>query len=187
MDSAANSRPRAYRSATRRQQAGQTRARIIGAARDLFADTGFEAASIAEIARRPGVSSQSVYAIFGSKPALLRELLTALEYDACVATWRQRIEAADGLAEQLRTFAGWTTSLYRTGFGVVRAAYQAGGDITALHREGDHRRRDALEGIIVRHPDRVRPGRTVDRAEELHWSSRKPTPPSVVRWSPPQS
>ena len=44
-------------------------------ARELFLEQGYAASTIAAIARRAGVSPDTVYATFGTKPGLLKEVL----------------------------------------------------------------------------------------------------------------
>ncbi|WP_431797494.1 TetR/AcrR family transcriptional regulator [Microbacterium kunmingense] len=51
---------RSYRSELRAQQAMQTRRRIVSAAADLFATQGYQATTLAAIARRAGVSAETV-------------------------------------------------------------------------------------------------------------------------------
>ena len=68
-------RKRPYRSERRREQAEQTRARILDAAGELFVEGGFAGTSVAAIAGRAGVSAETVYQAFGSKPALLDALV----------------------------------------------------------------------------------------------------------------
>jgi AcrR family transcriptional regulator len=65
---------RPYRSARRREQAIETRLRIIGAAHDLFVSEGYGRTTIAEIARAAGVAVETVYAAYGNKPTLLRQV-----------------------------------------------------------------------------------------------------------------
>ncbi|MCT1477780.1 TetR/AcrR family transcriptional regulator [Microbacterium sp. p3-SID336] len=52
--------PRAYRSALRARQAQETRTRIVAAAARLFATQGYQATTIAAIAREAGVSAETV-------------------------------------------------------------------------------------------------------------------------------
>ena len=68
-------KPRPYRSDRRREQAEQTRERVLDAAADLFAERGYEGASIAAIAERAGVSQETVYARFRNKRTVLGELV----------------------------------------------------------------------------------------------------------------
>ncbi|MFS0894696.1 TetR/AcrR family transcriptional regulator [Microbacterium sp. 179-I 3D3 NHS] len=52
--------PRTYRSALRTRQAQETRSRIIAASARLFASLGYQATTIAAIAREAGVSAETV-------------------------------------------------------------------------------------------------------------------------------
>ena len=54
------SAPRAYRSELRARQAKETRTRIVSAASRLFASQGYQATTIAAIAREAGVSAETV-------------------------------------------------------------------------------------------------------------------------------
>lgn len=63
---------RRYVSPVRDRQAGETRRAILAAAIELFVEQGYAASTVAAVARRAGVSSQTVYNAFDSKPALLK-------------------------------------------------------------------------------------------------------------------
>jgi AcrR family transcriptional regulator len=65
---------RQYRSARRREQAMDTRLRIIRAAHDLFVREGYGRTTIAEIARAAGVAAETIYAAYRNKPTLLRQV-----------------------------------------------------------------------------------------------------------------
>src|SRR5258706_5514111 len=54
----------------RQRQALETRRAIAGAARSLFAERGYAAASIDLVAEEAGVAARTVYAIFGTKQAI---------------------------------------------------------------------------------------------------------------------
>lgn len=66
---------RRYDASTRRQAAAGTRAAILTAARELFAERGYAATSMAAIADRAGVALDTVYASAGRKPELARLLI----------------------------------------------------------------------------------------------------------------
>src|SRR6202023_3491891 len=55
--------------------ARRTRAAIVAAASELFTARGYAATSLADVAAAAGVARPTVFAAFGSKPALLREVL----------------------------------------------------------------------------------------------------------------
>lgn len=63
---------RAYTSPRREQQARATRAAVLAAAAELFAEQGYAATSIAAVAARAGVSPQTVYNTVSGKPQLLK-------------------------------------------------------------------------------------------------------------------
>jgi len=58
------------RQSRREAQAAQTRADLIAAARRVFADKGYEAASVADLAAAAGYTKGALYAHFGSKQDL---------------------------------------------------------------------------------------------------------------------
>lgn len=62
---------RGYRSPQRSEQARATRLSILAAARNLLEDRGYAATTVADIARRAGVSVDTVYASVGRKPELV--------------------------------------------------------------------------------------------------------------------
>lgn len=61
---------------TRAQAKAQTRERLLDAAARLFADEGFTATSVEEVAAEAGYTVGAVYSNFGSKEQLFLELLT---------------------------------------------------------------------------------------------------------------
>lgn len=87
------------------QRAEETRARILEAAAECFAQRGYEAASVGDICERAGVSKGAFYHHFPSKQdlfmALLNEWLEALD----VGLRRVQAEAAN-VPGALRNMAG---------------------------------------------------------------------------------
>lgn len=105
---------RKYHSPVREQQAGATKKSIALAARKLLLERGFDATTIAAIANEAGVSSQTVYAIFGSKTGILRELMNLARFGP---SYREQI--AKVLAERvpelrLRLAAGIARHLFES-------------------------------------------------------------------------
>jgi AcrR family transcriptional regulator len=101
---------RPYRSERRREQAEQTRSRALEAAARLFQERGYEGTSIAAIAEEAGISPETVYAGFGTKRALLGELVErAVRGDDPKPVPEQAgpraLAAATDQREQLRLFA----------------------------------------------------------------------------------
>jgi AcrR family transcriptional regulator len=69
---------RSYSSAKRQAQAQETRRAILDAAHQLFVANGYAATTIQAVAEGAGVAVQTVYAVFGNKRELLRQLIEAM-------------------------------------------------------------------------------------------------------------
>ncbi len=82
---------------TQADRSARTRAALVTAARELFADKGFAATSRDEIASRAGVTRGALYHHFDSKTAVAAAVVAELE-DELVA----RVVAAAGEAEGVR-------------------------------------------------------------------------------------
>src|SRR5688572_25206086 len=72
MSQAKRSGTRTYTSYVRAEQADATRSRVVRVADARFRADGYAATSVAAVARDAGVSSQTVYNVFGTKSALLK-------------------------------------------------------------------------------------------------------------------
>jgi AcrR family transcriptional regulator len=59
----------------RRRDAAATRRRLLEAARDLFAERGYEGATVRSIAARAGANQALLFRYFGSKRGLLTEVM----------------------------------------------------------------------------------------------------------------
>ncbi|MBX9589822.1 MAG: TetR/AcrR family transcriptional regulator [Hyphomonadaceae bacterium] len=74
---------------------------ILAAASRVFSQKGFQAASIAEIARAAGVSDGLVYKYFENKRELLISALTAF-YERVIDDLEQQVELGETFADRLR-------------------------------------------------------------------------------------
>ncbi|CAM5278750.1 hypothetical protein GCM10010329_78530 [Streptomyces spiroverticillatus] len=101
----------------RRARAQLTRQRILDAAMTLFAEHGYEATTIASIAREAGVAAQTVYFAFGNKQRLLTDLINLyLPCDDALGSrdtddWTNEVLAAGDVRQQLRHLAHRTRTL----------------------------------------------------------------------------
>ncbi|MQA82518.1 MAG: TetR family transcriptional regulator [Streptosporangiales bacterium] len=68
-------RARSYDSPVRRAKAARTRAAILAAARESFETRGWQGTTMREIAAAAGVAVETVYAMVGSKAAILDRLM----------------------------------------------------------------------------------------------------------------
>jgi AcrR family transcriptional regulator len=143
---------RPYRSTRRREQAGETRLRIIRSAHDLFVSHGYGRTTIAEVASAAGVAVETVYAAFRNKPTLLRQVWYATfrgdEQDIRLLD-RPEIRAVlaePDLATRLRAHAVALTPVFRRITPLLRALQGATTSepaASAMLAEFDERRMDA--------------------------------------------
>ena len=66
---------RSYDATSRRARSAATRQRILEIARELLVEVGYRATTIAAVAARADVNVDTVYALVGRKPVLLKELI----------------------------------------------------------------------------------------------------------------
>jgi len=133
--------------AARKDADGDKRGRILHAAMSIFCERGFAAATTLEIATRARVSKRELYALFGSKAAMLR---------ACIAWRAARMLPAEPPppARDLETFAATLTAygarlLVEISHPAVQAVYRLA--VT----ESDHSPEIAIELGRVRDANRA--------------------------------
>jgi AcrR family transcriptional regulator len=144
---------RRYNAERRQAGARETRERIAQAARDLFGARGYGATSMAQLARAANVSPQTVYAVFGSKLAILNALLHTIELEAEQPLLLSEVRRTRGDARgQIALFAGFLRQLFERGADVLAILRGAGAvdlDLAATWREGEQRRRDGLAAAVA--------------------------------------
>jgi len=101
---------RAYRSHRRREQAQETRRRMLEAAGKLLAERGYAGTTIAAVAAEAGVAVETVYAAFRNKRTLVGELVRVSvrgdgDAPAAEQAGARAVAAAPDQAERLRLFA----------------------------------------------------------------------------------
>lgn len=143
---------RPYRSVRRREQAVETRLRIISAAHDLFVRKGYGRTTITEVARAADVAVETVYAAYGNKPTLLRQVWYATfrgdDEDVRLLDRPeiQAVLAEPDLATRLRAHAVALRPVFRRIAPLLRAlegATTSEPAATAMLAEFDERRLDA--------------------------------------------
>jgi AcrR family transcriptional regulator len=87
--------------------AAERREQIVGVATAVFAQRGYDGASIDEIARRAGVSAPVVYDHFASKQDLYERLLERTR-DELLAVWREHLFSDEPAEVRIpRAIAAW--------------------------------------------------------------------------------
>ncbi len=110
---------RRYDASRRQEQARQTRLAVVRAAHDLFVERGYGRTTVADVARSAGVSTETVYAAFGSKAALLHRVWdVTIGGDDEEVVFHERpevvaIRAEPDLAKRLVLHAAFSTATMR--------------------------------------------------------------------------
>ncbi|HEX8205382.1 MAG TPA: helix-turn-helix domain-containing protein [Solirubrobacteraceae bacterium] len=140
--------------ATRRElQARSTRADIMASARRLFAERGFAATSVADIARDAGVAVPTVYKSAGTKQAILHALVDAVDEEAGVLEGRAAIRAAEGPEAILHAAVTITRHMQERCGDVISglaSAAAAHDDARAALAEGERRHREGMRTVARR-------------------------------------
>ncbi len=99
---------------TQEERKADTRARLLAAAAELFADQGIDAVSVDAVAEAADRTSGAVYAHFGSKQGLLLALLESFQ-DSALALLLAEVAVSRSPTDQLR--AVWEHASGETGGG----------------------------------------------------------------------
>ena len=165
---------RPYKSLVRKRQAGDTRRRIVDAARQLLRSAGYDGMTIEAIAQRAEVSAQSVYAIFRSKTGILTELLDRStfgdEYEEAV---RQAMRASDP-ETRLRLAARIARQIHEplsAAFDLLRGAGVVAPELAKLEQQRERLRYERQERMIIslRDAKRLRLGLNHQTARDIFW------------------
>ncbi len=141
----------------REQMAQQTRRDILRAARRLFAERGYAATSINDIAEQAGVAIQTIYARLGSKRGLLLALIDLIDEEAGVGPLAEGVTSARTPLAALRAGVRLTRSFQERCGDIIEALFTAAGaepELTNAVAEGQRRHR---QGARI----------TIDRIQEL--------------------
>jgi len=165
---------RPYKSLVRKRQAGDTRRRIVDAARQLLRSAGYDGMTIEAIAQRAEVSAQSVYAIFRSKTGILTELLDQStfgdEYEEAV---RQAMSASDP-ETRLRLAARIARQIHEplsATFDLLRGAGVVAPELAKLEQQREGLRYERQERMIIslRDAGRLREGLNCATSRDIFW------------------
>ena len=140
---------RRYDSSRRQEQARQSRARILGAARDRFLADGYAATSLPAVAAAAGVSVESIYKAFRNKAGVLKAV-----FDVAIAgddepvpimerDWVAAINAEPDIATKLRRYSDHlVASMPRTApiLLLARAAATLDADVAAVWEQLEQER-----------------------------------------------
>ena len=175
--------PRTYRSARRAEQAGLTRRRVLAAATGLFERQGYAATTVRAVASDAGVSVQTVEALFGSKPRLLKACIdVAIAGDdeaipVLARAWTDAARAATTPAALLAVVAGVLAPTQERSAGLVLAAFEGAASDKGLAQLADEltSQRRGTATWIVRELQRTSPLRASERESiDTLWTLMEP-------------
>jgi AcrR family transcriptional regulator len=144
---------RASRLTRRDEYAQATRQAILDAARKLFAERGYFATKVDDIAALARVAPATVYAVSGGKQGLLNTLIDIWSLDPIVKASLDRLEKLDDPAEILRLVASVVRQM-RVEFGdIMRVLLNTAPHDPAVAQSlaaGTTRYRDAFQQLVKR-------------------------------------
>ncbi len=146
---------------SRRDKSGHTRARIIEAAHAEFLDRGFHGATIASVATRAGVATQTVYFVFHSKAELISAVIDAMVMAPDPATgevlppdatpwWQEMVTDPDPVS-CLQRFVRGVAPLYERAAAiseVLRAAALTDDEVRRTHEHHMRLQREGFGGVV---------------------------------------
>jgi len=168
-----------YDSTARRDQARDTRSRVLDSAMQLFTDNGYGGTPVAAIASRAGVSDRMIYLAFGSKRGILFALL---EHMAPVPRETYEAELTAATADphrQLKLAVDFIVDYYAGAapfLSILRAAAATEPDIEGAISQGEAFRRAAQEPLIRdwSQDGSLAPGMTAAEAADILWTMTSP-------------
>jgi AcrR family transcriptional regulator len=183
---------RTYDSSLRKQQATQTRMRMLDAAQRLFAERGYAPSTVDAIAAAAGVAVDTVYAAFGSKRGVLQALLNVrvggdeAELDLLARKGPQTVQREPDQRAQLAAFAADVSAIIeraRPVDDIIRGAATVDADIAALRSGAQAYRygnmRQLVSWLAAKGP--LRGGLTEDDAAAIMWTMTSPEVHGLLR------
>ena len=172
-----NSRP--YYSPRRVEQAEATRRAILQAARKRFAEQGYQATTLQAIAREAEVSVPTIYAVFGSKAAILSALVKSAGADEDIRALARDAFTEPDPGRQLQLAARVVRSIQERDTDITDLLWQAGGgdpDLAAVWRQSHHQQLARLGEIVsmIARKKALKPELSIEEATDTLWALGSP-------------
>ena len=166
---------RKYQSQVRKNQADQTRRRILGAAKALFKTKGYEATAIDAIAQKAGVSGPTIYSVFGSKREILKVLIESAMFGQATQEAVKRVMSISDPRERLRSVSSVARTIHDAQFAahdLYRGAGVVSPEIAAIERERENMRYQAQLPVVdfLFKSGIVRKGISKPKVRDVVWS-----------------
>jgi len=173
--SQSNEEKRPYHSRVRQRQAEETRRHILAVARELFESHGYSATTLEAIAELAEVSPKTITAVFGSKLALLAEVINPEAFSTPVRQLIEELRATEDPSRQLSLVAQITRQAYEplvTSLELLRTAGAVAPELADVTRQIEARRRQNQARLIasLREQGALRPGLSLEEATDVLWA-----------------
>lgn len=176
---------RRYDGSRRQQAAAATRVRILDAARELFTSDGYAATTVAAIAERASVATDTVYAAVGTKSALFRELIelalsgTDTPVPGAERDYVARMRDEPKIEGKLAIYASAVTQIQERLaplFLALRDASAGDEQLSAVWREVSERRARNMRRLTadLATTGRLRPDLSHEEIADVIWSMNSP-------------
>lgn len=163
---------------SRREKAAATRRRILRAAHDDFVEKGYHGATIASIAARAGVATQTVYYVFNTKAALISaaiDLQVMGEEDPVLpqdTEWWRAMVGEDDASHALGHFVRGAARLFQRASAlseILRAASLTDEEVRRTYEYHERLRAEGFREVVelLSNKGRLRTGLTVDSATDV--------------------
>lgn len=165
---------RRYVSKLRRDSADATKARVLRAAKSLFARRGIDRVTVAEIAARAEVSVPTVYAICRSKEGVLRELMRGALFGEQFRAAVAKLEGESDPVRLIALSAEVARAVYEgesAELGLLRGATAFSPSLRKLEQEFEDLRLSMQEERVRRlfAEGKQRPGLELEDARRILW------------------
>jgi AcrR family transcriptional regulator len=190
---------RTYDGTKRRARSGETRQRILDAARGLLLERGYRATTIAAIATQAEVNVDTVYRLVGRKPIVLRELIEQAISGtdrAVVADDRDYVRAMQATPDPVEKLAIYARAVRQIQARMaplhlaLRDASSTEAEAEEVWREISERRAANMRRLVqdLKSTGRLRPDMSINDAADVVWATNSPELYAMLtverRWPP---
>jgi len=170
-----NEGKRPYHSQVRQRQAEETRRRILAAAGELFASRGYAVTTLEAVAEVAEVSSKTIAAVFGSKRALLAEVINPEAFSTPVKLLIEELRATEDPSRRLSLVAQITRQAYEplaSSLELLRTAGAVAPELADLAQQVEARRRRNQARLMASLYEQgaLRSGLSFEEATDVLWA-----------------
>jgi AcrR family transcriptional regulator len=166
---------RTYHSRVRQRQAEETRQRILAAARSQFENCGYAVTTLEAIAEIAEVSPKTIAAVFGSKRALLAEVINPEVFSPRARELIEELRATKEASRQLELVTQITRQAYEplvNSLELLRTAGAVAPELADVMRQIETRRRQNQARLLasLREQEALRTGLSLEEATDVLWA-----------------